>query len=155
MVSTPEELAVVLSRASLHSQEQTENQLREKATAVLSAASIVVPIAALAVGHGPAAAIPFGGAAIAYFLCARACGAALFPRDVRAGLLGSELLEVAKSGGAELRQMQASAAFYLDQSYRHNHAILETSASRVRYAIMMLTIEILALVVALGVTIVS
>jgi hypothetical protein len=51
--------------------------------------------------------------------------------------------------------MQASAAFYLDQSYRHNHAILETSASRVRYAIMMLTIEILALVVALGVTIVS
>jgi acetyl-CoA carboxylase alpha subunit len=93
MVSTPEEFAIDLSRASLHAQAQTENQLREKATTVLSAASIVVPIAALAVGHGPAgAAIPFGAAAVAYFLCARACGAALFPQDVRAGLLGSELL---------------------------------------------------------------
>jgi hypothetical protein len=78
MVSTPEEFAIDLSRASLHAQAQTENQLREKATTVLSAASIVVPIAALAVGHGPAG--------------ARACGAALFPQDVRAGLLGSELL---------------------------------------------------------------
>jgi hypothetical protein len=156
MVSSPEEFAIGLSRASLRAQEQTENQLREKATTVLSAASIVVPIAALAVGHGPAeAAIPFGAAAIAYFLCARACGAALFPQDVRAGLLGSELLDVAKAGGAELRQMQAAAAVYLDQSYRHNHAILETSAGRVRYAIVMLTVEILALVVALGITIVT
>lgn len=154
MTTTPEELALDLSRASLQAQEQSENQLREKATTVLSAASIVVPLAALAVGHGPAAAaIPFGGAAVAYFLCARACGAALFPQDVRAGLLGSELLEVAKTSGADLRQMQASAASYLDQGYRHNQAILETSAGRVRYAIVMLTIEILALVVALVVTI--
>jgi len=83
MASTPEELAMDLSRASLHAQEQTENQLREKATTVLSAASIVVPIAALAVVHGPAAAaIPVGAAAVAYFLCARACGAALFPREL-------------------------------------------------------------------------
>jgi hypothetical protein len=70
-------------------------------------------------------------------------------------LLGSELLEVAKAGGAELRQMQASAAVYLDQNYRHNHGILESSAARVRHAIVMLTAEILALVVALGLTIVS
>jgi hypothetical protein len=154
MVNTPEELAMDLSRASLHAQEQTENQLREKATAVLSAASIVVPIAVLAVGHGPVgAAIPFGLAAAAYFLCARACGAALFPQDVRAGLLGSELLETARAGSADLRQMQESAARYLDLSYRHNHAILETSAARVRHAILMLTVEILALVVALGITI--
>ena len=156
MASTPEELALDLSRASLHAQEQSENQLREKATTVLSAASIVVPLAALAVGRGPAgAAIPFVAAAVAYFLCARACGAALFPKDVRAGLLGSELLEVAKTSGADLRQMQASAASYLDQGYVHNQAILESSARSVRHGIVMLTAEILALVVALVVTIVS
>lgn len=63
-----------LSRASLQAQEQTEDQLRQKATTVLSAASIVVPIAALAVSHGPgAAAIPFGAAAVATsFALARA-----------------------------------------------------------------------------------
>jgi len=56
-----------LSRASLQAQERAENQLREKATTVLSAASIVVPIAALGVGRGPAgAAIPLGAAAVAY-----------------------------------------------------------------------------------------
>jgi hypothetical protein len=156
MVSTPEELAIDLSRASLEAQERTEDQLREKATTVLSAASVVVPIAALGVGRGPAgAAIPLGAAAVAYFLCARACGSALFPRDVYAGLLGSELLEVANSDGAELRQMQAAAARYLDLSYRHNRAILEASSDRIRHAIMMLTVEILALVVALVTTITS
>ncbi|MGD1056474.1 MAG: hypothetical protein ABR992_03585 [Solirubrobacteraceae bacterium] len=156
MVSTPEELAVDLSRASLQAQEQTENQLREKATTVLSAASIVVPIAALGVGRGPAfAGIPFGAAAVAYFLCARECGAALFPQEVYDGLLGSELLEIAKADGAELRQMQASAAVYLDRGYRHNRAILEASVGRVRHAIMMLTVEILSLVVALVITITS
>ena len=145
-----------LSRASLQAQEQTEDQLREKATTVLSAASIVVPVAALAIGHGPAgAAIPFAAAAVAYFLCARACGAALFPQNVRVGLLGSELLEVATTDGADLRQMQSSAAVYMDQSYRYNHAILESSAVRVHHDIVMLTMEILALVVALGITIVS
>src|ERR1700733_1298404 len=54
MVSTPEELAIDLSRASLEAQERTEDQLREKATTVLSAASVVVPIAALGVGRGRA-----------------------------------------------------------------------------------------------------
>jgi hypothetical protein len=108
MADTPEELAMDLSRASLQAQEQTEDQLRQKATTVLSAASIVVPVAALAVGHGPAgAAIPFG------------------------------------------------SAVYMDQSYRHNHAILEASAVRVRHAIVMLTVEILALVAALTITIMS
>lgn len=100
-------------------------------------------------------AIPLGVAAVAYFLCARECGAALFPQDVYDGLLGSELLEVAKADGAELLQIQASAAVYLDQNYRHNRAILETSAGRVRQAITMLTVETLSLVVALVITITS
>jgi len=145
-----------LSRASLQAQERAENQLREKATTVLSAASIVVPIAALGVGRGPAgAAIPLGAAAVAYFLCARACGSALLPQNTGAGLLGSELLKMADSSGAELRQIQAAAARYLDSGYRHNRTLLEESASRVRHAIVMLTVEILALAVALVITITS
>jgi hypothetical protein len=122
-IATPEELALDLSRASIAAQQQSENQLREKATAVLAAASIVVPVAALAVGHGPASvAIPFAAAAIAYALCVRECGLALLPRGVHVGLLGGELLETAKASGADLRQMQATAASYLDDGYRHNRS---------------------------------
>jgi hypothetical protein len=129
VANTPEELALDLSRASLSAQEHRENQLREKTTTVLSAASIVVPIAALAIGRGPAvAAIPFGAAAFAYFLCARACGAALLPRDSYDGLLGGQLLDTANASDANLRQMQASAAHYLDHGYRHNQVVLETAA---------------------------
>ncbi len=113
----------------------------------------MVPVTAIAVDSGPKVAlIPFCAAAIAYFFCARACGAALFPRDIRAGLLGSEVLEIAKTSGADLRQMQASAAGYLDDGYRHNQLILESSSASVRSAIVLLTVEILALVVALVVT---
>jgi hypothetical protein len=105
--ATPEELALNLSRASIEAQGQTENQLREKATAVLAAASIVVPVVSLAVGHGPSVvAIPFGAAAVAYALCARECGFALLPRGVRVGLLGGELLEATRRIGADLSQMQ-------------------------------------------------
>lgn len=104
MAVTPEELAL-----------ESENQLREKATAVLGAASIGVPVAALAIGDGPAsAAIPLALGALAYVLRARECGAALIPRNVHAGLLGVELLETAKEADADLRQMQAAAASYLD-----------------------------------------
>jgi hypothetical protein len=90
MTDTPEELALDLSRASLAAQEQSENQLREKATAVLGAASIVVPVAALAIGKGPAgAAVAVVAAALAYVLCVRECGVALVPRNIHAGLLGA------------------------------------------------------------------
>ena len=153
MAATPEELALELSRASLAAQEQSENQLREKATVVLGAASIVVPVAALALGDGPAgAAIPLALATIAYVFLVRECGAALVPRNVHAGLLGAELLKTAKEVDADLRQMQAAAASYLDTGYRHNQAILEDGASRVGRAILLLTAEILSLVVALIVT---
>lgn len=156
MAASPEELALALSQASVRAQEQTENQLREKATTILGAASIVVPVAAVAIGKGPAGtAVPFGAAALAYVMLVRACGAALLPRDVHAGLLGGELLETAKAAEADLRQMQASAATYLDVGYRHNQAILEATAKRVRTAILLLTAEILSLVVALVVTLLS
>jgi hypothetical protein len=160
MARTPEELdlslSLSLSLASLRAQEQNENQLREKATTVLSAASILVPAAAIAIGSGPVvAAIPFGGAAVAYVLCVRACGAALFPQGLYAGLLGSELLQAAKAGDADIGQMQASAAVYLDQGYRHNQAIVEAAAERVGRAIVLLTVELLALVLALVVNLAS
>jgi hypothetical protein len=70
---------------------RAKNQLREKATAVLGAASIVVPVAA--VGDGPAGtAIPLALAVLAYVFIVRECGAALVPRNVHAGLMGAELL---------------------------------------------------------------
>lgn len=156
MSTTPEELALDLSSASVRAQEQSETQLREKATAILAAASVVVPVAAVAVGHGPAAvAIPFAGAVLAYGVCVRECGAALLPRGVHVGLLGGELLETAKASDADLRQMQAAAARYLDDGYKHNQTILEQAAMRVRRAIVLLTTEILALAVALLVTLAS
>jgi len=77
------------------------------------------------------------------------------PHDIRAGLLGGELLKTATASRADLRQMHASAASYLDQGYRHNQSILETTANCVSRAIMMLTLEILALAVALIITISS
>jgi hypothetical protein len=156
MATTPEELALELSKTSVRAQEQTETQLREKATAVLAAASIVVPVAALAVGHGPTGvAIPFGIAAVAYALCVRECGAALLPRGVHVGLLGGELLETAKANDADLRQMQAAAAGYLDNGYKHNQVILEDAARRATRAIVFLTAEILALAAALLVTLIN
>lgn len=150
VTDTAEALALELSRAALQSQDCSENQLREKATAILSAASIVVPVAVVALGDAAIrAAIPFGVAALAYFWCARSCGAALFPKDRRAGLLGGDLLRVTAASGAELRQMQASAANYLDDFYRHNQTILETAAERIREAIIALGIEIFALAAAM------
>jgi hypothetical protein len=156
MPTTPEELALELSQASLTAQEQSENQLREKATSILGAASVVVPVTALALGDAPAgAAIPLVVAAVAYVALVRECGAALMPRGIHAGLLGAELLKTARSTDADLRQMQAAAASYIDAGYRHNQPILENSAERVGRAIRLLTAEVLSLVAALVVTLVS
>ncbi len=131
-------------------------QLRERATAVLTAASILVPVAALAIGHGHAgASIPFGVAAVAYAACVRECGAALLPRGVHVGLLGGELLDTANASGADLREMQATAADYLDENYKHNEYILERAGARITRAVTALTVEILALTSALIVTVVG
>jgi hypothetical protein len=78
-----------------------------------------------------------------------------FPQSVRFGLLGGDLLEATRRGGVDLDQMQEAAATYLDDGYRHNDAILEIAAKRVGRAISLLTIEVLALVVSLVVTLVS
>lgn len=48
--------------------------------------------------------------------------------------------------------MQADAASYLDDDYKHNQAILERAAKRVGRSIVLLTIEILALTATLPVT---
>lgn len=120
---------------------------------MLGAASVVVPFAALSVGKGPAgAAVALVAATGACVSCVRDCSAALVPRNFQAGLLGGQLLETAKATGADLRQMQAAAAGYLDSAYRNNQAILEDAARRVRRATVALTLEVLSLVVGLAVT---
>ncbi|MHB8241875.1 MAG: hypothetical protein ACYDHN_07770 [Solirubrobacteraceae bacterium] len=114
-----------------------------------------MPVAALAIGRGPSGvAVPVGAAAVAYTLCVRECGAALLPRGTHVGLLGGELLETAETTGADLRDMQAAAARYLDEGYEHNQSILENAATRIGRAIHFLTAEILVLTVALVVTII-
>ena len=92
---------------------------------------------------------------MAYALCVRECGAALLPRGVHVGLLGGELLGAVEATGADLGQMQATAASYLDDGYRHNQVVLERAGKRIGHAILLLTIEILALTVALLVTLVN
>jgi hypothetical protein len=51
--------------------------------------------------------------------------------------------------------MQAAAAGYLDEGYKHNQVILEHAAQRTTRAIVFLTAEILALAAALLVTLIS
>lgn len=150
MSTSPEELALELSRASVHAQEQSEAHLRERATALLAATSIVVPVAAIEIGHGPALiAIPFAVAAIAYTWCVKECGTVLLPRGVHVGLLGGELLDAARRDDAELLQMQAAAASYLDAGYRRNQEMLSSASDCVRRAVLALTVEMSALTVAL------
>lgn len=156
MASTPEELALELSRDSFSAQRETESKLRERATNVLSAASIVVPISAVALGRGPAvAAIPFGAAAIAYLWCAIECCRALFPRGFQTGLAGGVFLEEARKAGADVRQMEASAAGYIDSMFNANLPALERTADQVRRSIVSLVVEIGVAAAALVVTLVD
>jgi hypothetical protein len=50
---------------------------------------------------------------------------------------------------ADVQQMQASAARYMDGLYKNNQPILETASGNVRTAIIALGAEILALIGAL------
>jgi hypothetical protein len=156
VATNPEELALDLSRATFDAQQRTETKLRERATNILSAASLVVPVASVAVGKGPAvAAIPFSVAALAYILCARKCCAALFPRDFGTGIFGGAMLETARATTADVRQMEASAAAYLDQTHAENQVTLEETADDVRGAINRLMTEIVAAAAALVVTLLN
>jgi len=154
VATTPEELALDLSQATFDAQRQTEIKLRDRATGVLSAASIVVPVAAVAVGKGPAgAAIMFIVAAVAYVFCARFCAKTLFPKNFATGIEGGTFLAEAAEAGASLRQMQATAAVYLDTMHEGNLPTLERAAADVKTAIEWLMVEIGALAVALAITI--
>jgi hypothetical protein len=156
MAKTPEELALSLSQHTFEAQQQAETQLRERVTNVLSAASIVVPVAAVAVGKGPpSAAIPFSGAALAYLWCALECCAALFPRDFATGITGGRLLQDSRGHEAGVRQMEASAAVYLDQMHDDNVHTLADTAKHVKRAIVGLIAEIAATSVALVVTLLT
>src|SRR6266576_492218 len=89
MAATPEELVYELSRATFENQAETGKRLRDRASALFAAASVVVPVAGIAVTKGPSwVAAPFGLAAVAYGACAYYCGRALLPRKFRPGIAG-------------------------------------------------------------------
>ena len=156
MARTPEELALALSSATFEAQQRTETKLRERATNVLSAASLVVPVAAIALGKGPAVvAIPFGGAALAYIWCATECCRALFPRGFVTGIAGGRFLDEARRYHADARQMEATAAGYLDRMHDDNLPTLEATADQVKGAIVSLIVEIGAAAVALVITLLN
>jgi hypothetical protein len=156
MASTPEELALSLSQATFDAQQRMEAKLRERATNVLSAASIVVPVAAVAVGKGPAlVAIPFSGAALAYIWCAVESCAALIPRGFSTGIAGGRFLEQGRTYDAGLHQLEASAAVYLDQLHDNNVPNLENTTQHVTRAIVALMLEISASAVALVATLLT
>jgi hypothetical protein len=154
MSSSPEELALELSQPVLTSQTQTESQLREKAAAILGASSIVVPVAALAVGKAPAAAaVLFAFAAVGFFLCVRACAGALLPSGIQTGVLGGQLLDTARKADANLPNMQESAAKYMDLAYANNAEILAAASRRLGRGIRWLTVEIVLISLALIATV--
>jgi hypothetical protein len=153
MATTHEEVALQLSTMALASQGDSENQIRAKATAILSAASIVVPVASVAIANGSAwPVIPLALAALAYLRCVLACAAALLPKDIEVGLLGGEMLKLATHSEANVDQMQASASSYMDNLYANNQLILEKASENIKLAIIALGIEILALTAAIPVT---
>jgi hypothetical protein len=154
MASSPEELALELSQAVLASQTQTESQLREKAAAILGASSIVVPVAALAVGKAPAtAAVLFALAAVGFFFCVRECAGALLPSGIQTGVLGGQLLDTARSADANLPNMQESAAKYMDLAYANNADILAAASGRLGRGIRWLTVEVVLISLALIATV--
>lgn len=138
----------------LASQSQTESQLREKAAVVLGAASVVVPVAALAVGKAPAAAaVLFALAAVGFFLCVRACAGALLPSGIQTGVLGGQLLDTARGADANLPNMQESAAKYMDVAYANNAEILAAASGRLGRGIQWLTVEVVLISLALITTV--
>lgn len=138
---------------ALSSQGDSENQTRTKATAILSAASIVVPVAGVAITRGSAwPVIPLAIAAVAYLRCVWTCAAALLPKNIEVGLLGGEMLKLATESEADVEQMQASASRYMDGLYANNQLILENASENVKDAIIALGVEIVALTAAIPVT---
>lgn len=156
MAESPEELALDLSRAAWVEQTQTEAKLRERATGVLQAASIVIPVAAIAIHEGTSwAALPFGMAAVAYALCAWQCVMVLYPRNFATGVHGSQLLADAKAKDATLAHMQERAAGYLDLQHVTNGTVLAVMAKYVQRSVVFLAAELIGLAAALVVTLVA
>jgi hypothetical protein len=156
MAESPEEFAYELSRATFENQAETGKRLRERAASLLSAASVVMPVAGIAIGKGPGwVAVPFVLAAVAYGACAYFCALALLPKKFGPGIAGGAFLELARENGANLDQMHASAATYLDQAREENSSNVSESGDRVEVAIRWLVVELLLLALSLGGTIIA
>jgi hypothetical protein len=155
VVALPEELAYELSRSAFDNQAETGKRLRERAAGLLSAASVVMPVAGIAISKGPTAvAVPFGLAVFAYGLCAYFCGRALLPKQFIPGIAGAVFLESARESEANLAQMYATAANYLDQAREANGKTVSESGDHVDIAIRWLVTELFLLAISLIVMIV-
>jgi hypothetical protein len=62
------------------------------------------------------------------------------------------MLKLATENAADVEQMQASAARYMDRLYANNQLILETASENVKGAIVALGLEIVALTAAIPIT---
>jgi hypothetical protein len=62
---------------------------------------------------------------------------------------------IATDSGADVEQMQASASSYMDGLYRDNQLILEKASENVKYAVIALGIEIVALTAAIPVSLLT
>lgn len=156
MAATREELALDLSRALLASQEGAETQLRSRALKLLQAATVVVPVAGIAIAHGPRGVIaPLAIAAVSYLVCVWNCAGALRSRDFKPGIRGGALVKEAKEKDATVEHMQEAASWYLDQAHEHNRGLLDGVSKQLDIAVGALAFEIVCLTVALSVTVAS
>jgi len=154
MAESPEEFAYSLSRTTFDGQVQTETKLRERAAGLLQAASVVMPVAGIAISKGPSGVvIPFGLAAISYAVCAYFCGIALIPKEIEVGIAGGSFLDDARDSDADLLQMYATAASYLDQAREANSGAVSGAAEHVKTAIGWLVTELALIAISLVVTV--
>jgi hypothetical protein len=154
VADTPEQLAYELSRATFDNQAETGKRLRDRAAAVLSAASVVIPVAGIAVSHGPhGVAWSFGLAGVAYAFCAYFCGRALLPKSFHPGIAGAEFLDSARESEATLTQMYGSASSYLDEAGETNRATVSQAGDDLVTAIRWLVVELSLLALSLVITI--
>lgn len=123
---------------------------------ILQAASVVIPVAAIAVRGGPnSVAIPLILAALCYGVCVWNSAKALAPLDLKPGIRGGALLAEAKTVEASVDHMRERAAEYLDKAHEHNREQLDTKAGSVETAAFALAWEVISLAAAVIVTVLA
>jgi hypothetical protein len=115
-----------------------------------------MPVAGVAVVKGPSwVAFPFGLASVSYAFCAWWCGRVLLPRTFGTGIAGSGFLSEAAEYGANLTQMYAQAALFIDAVHVENEAPLLEAGDAIEQAISWLAIELSLLALSLAGTVIG